>query len=132
MENKDTFVFTYSAKEQEEIKRIRQKYTVTETENNIERLRNLDAKVHQKPTMISLVVGIIGALILGLGMSLLMSELPTHLGFTQGVAWGIGLPCGIIGLATLSLAFPVYNQILKKEREKAAPEILRISDELMK
>ena len=44
----------------------------------------------------------------------------------------IGICVGIIGIVLVSLAYPVYNRTLKKEREKIAPEILRLTDELMK
>ena len=67
-ENKE-FSYTYSAKEQAELKRIREKYTPpTETEDKMERLRRLDAGVTQKAQVLSLVFGVVGALILGLGM----------------------------------------------------------------
>lgn len=60
MENKETFNYSYSAKEQEEIKAIRKKYTVQEqTEDKMAQLRRLDAAVTQKATTVSLVFGII-------------------------------------------------------------------------
>ena len=61
------FQYTYSAKEQAELKRIREKYTPpTETEDKMERLRRLDASVTQKAQIVALIFGVIGALILGL------------------------------------------------------------------
>ena len=62
-----TFQYTYSAREQEELKRIRNKYLPKE-ENKMELLRRLDAQVTQKATMYSMIVGIIGTLIFGIGM----------------------------------------------------------------
>lgn len=122
MENKETFSYTYSAKEQEEIKKIREKYVPKEADK-MEQLRRLDARVTQKGTVISLVVGIIGTLILGTGMSMCMvwTEL-----------FVLGIIVGIIGIAAVSLAYPLYSYITKKEREKIAPEIIRLTDELMK
>ncbi|MBQ8724523.1 MAG: hypothetical protein IJY74_02475, partial [Oscillospiraceae bacterium] len=64
MENKETFSYTYSAKQQEEIQKIRKKYVPKEADK-MEYLRRLDASVAQKSTVISLAAGIIGALILG-------------------------------------------------------------------
>ncbi|MBQ7923631.1 MAG: hypothetical protein IJ325_13820 [Clostridia bacterium] len=134
MENRenDTFHYTYSAKEQEEIKAIRQKYTPPAEEDTITKLRRLDASVTRKASALALVFGIIGALVLGCGMSLVMTELGDILGFSGEAAmfWGIGI--GIVGLVLLSLAYPVYNSVLKKERERIAPEIIRLSDELIK
>lgn len=134
MENNETFKLTYSAKEQDEIKAIRKKYGAPEeTEDKMERLRRLDAGVTGKANTVSLVIGIIGALILGFGMSLIMTvELGAFLGMTESVAVTVGIIVGIVGIVLVSLAYPLYNSILKKEREKIAPEILRLTDELMK
>lgn len=131
MENKENFQYTYSAKEQEEIKRIRNNYVAPAArEDKMTQLRRLDAGVYSKATAASLVVGILGALILGLGMSLVMTELGQGLGVVLSVILGVG--AGIVGMILVCLAYPVYNRTLRKEREKIAPEILRLTDELMK
>ena len=133
MENKETFNYTYSAKEQDEIKAIRKKYAAPEeTEDKMAQLRRLDAGVTQKASVISLVFGVIGALILGFGMSLAMTNLGEILGSYRGMAMLFGIIIGIVGIVLVSLAYPLYNRIVKKEREKIAPEIIRLTDELMK
>jgi len=135
MENKEkeTFNYTYSAKEQEEIKSIRKKYAVQEkTEDKMEQLRRLDAAVTQKATSVSLVFGVIGALILGMGMSLAMTDIGKIIGLAGGMAMLVGILIGIVGIVLVSVAYPIYNSIIKKEREKIAPEIIRLTDELMK
>lgn len=135
MDNKniETFNYTYSAKQQEEIKAIRKKYTAPEEdEDKMAQLRRLDASVTQKATTVSLVVGIIGALIMGFGMSLAMSELSEILGSYSNSATLVGIVIGVIGIILVCLAYPIYNRIVKKEREKLAPEIIRLTDELMK
>ena len=71
----------------------------------------------------------IGALILGTGMSLCMTELGTAFGELTMV---LGVIVGIVGLVPVILAYPVYERVLKKERERIAPEVLRLSDELLK
>lgn len=134
MGNKNTeqsFKYTYSAKEQDEIRRIRQKYQEQE-EDGISRLRKLDAKVYQKATTVSLVFGIVGALVLGTGMSIIMTEFGSLLGLTDVLGFVIGVVIGLVGIIMVVLAYPVYNTVLKKEREKIAPEILRLAEELMK
>ena len=89
----------------------------------MERLRRLDESVTRKGTIVALVSGIVGALILGLGMSCCM---------VWGGIWFIpGIIIGIVGIALASVAYPLYNVITKKEREKIAPEIIRLTDELM-
>ncbi len=133
MENKETFNYTYSAKEQDEIKAIRKKYaTPEETEDKMAQLRRLDAGVTQKAQAVSLVFGVIGALLLGIGMSLAMTDLGEILGSYRGMAMLLGVVIGIVGIVLVSLAYPLYNRIVKKEREKIAPEIIRLTDELMK
>lgn len=134
MENnsKETsFKYTYDANEQEEIKRIRQKYQPQE-ENKMTRLRNLDAKVTQKATSMSLAIGIVGALVMGTGMSLVMTDLGVFFGMLDMVSMIVGVMIGLLGVILVALAYPIYNNVLKKEREKAAPEILRLTEELMK
>lgn len=132
MDYKESFNYTYSAKEQEEIKAIRKKYvTPEEKEDKMAQLRRLDGAVTQKATVVSLAFGIMGALILGFGMSLAMTELGSVLGMHRGMPMLIGVVIGSVGIVLVSLAYPLYNRILKKEREKIAPEIIRLTDELM-
>lgn len=133
MENNETFSYTYSAKEQDEIKAIRKKYSSPEEkENKMEKLRRLDAGVSRKATGTALAFGIIGALILGMGMSLIMSDFSKILGIYEDMALAIGIALGAVGIVFVSLAYPLYNRIIKKERKKIAPEIIRLADELMK
>ncbi len=133
MENKETFSYTYSAKEQEEIKKIRERYVPQETElDKMEQLRRLDASVTQKGTIPALVVGILGALIMGTGMSLIMTEFGAILGSLANYAMPIGIALGVVGMVLIALAYPLYNRITKKERERVAPEIIKLTDELMK
>lgn len=125
------FRYTYSAEEQAELKRIREKYTDTE-EDKMERLRRLDVNVTRKAQIVSVIFGITGVLILGFGMSLCMSELSDILGSYRDMSMVIGIITGIIGGVLASLAYPVYNIIVKHERKKIAPEIIKLTDELMK
>ena len=127
------FTYTYSAKEQAEIKQIRDKYTKpTEVEDKMARLRRLDASVTNTAQAVALVFGIIGALILGFGMSLIMTDLANILGPFRDMAMVIGIVIGIVGGVLASLAYPIYNAIVKAKRKKLAPEIIRLTDELMK
>ena len=128
MEHNDSFKMTYSAQQQEEIQSIRQKY-VPKEESKMDKLRALDARVTQKATMVSIIVGIIGAMVLGCGMSLIMSDFGKALG---DAAFPVGIVAGAFGIVLVALAYPVYHRTLKKEREKIAPQILQLTDELMK
>ena len=124
-EKNEAFTYTYSAKEQEEIKKIRGKYTQpTKEETSMEQLRRLDKSATKGASVVSLIVGIISALTLGVGMSCIM-------------VWGDGLfipggLIGVVGIIGVIAAYPIYNIMVKRKREKLAPEIMRLSEELMK
>ena len=127
------FTYSYSAKEQAELKRIRDKYTApTEVEDKMTRLRRLDASVTNTAQAVALVFGVVGTLILGFGMSLVMTELAAELGILGNAAMVLGITVGIVGGILASLAYPIYNSIVKSKRKKLAPEIIRLTDELMK
>ena len=132
-QEKDGFIYTYSAGEQAEIRRIRDKYTApTEVEDKMSRLRRLDASVSNTAQAVSLVFGVIGTLLLGFGMSLIMTELSYNLGFSENTAMVVGIIVGVVGGALASLAYPIYNAIVRAKRKKIAPEIIRLTDELIK
>ena len=123
-----SFEYTYSAAQQKEVEAIRKKYLPKE-ENKMEQLRKLHAIPTQKAQAASLAVGIVGALIMGTGMSLAMTDIGVALG---SLAMVLGIVAGVAGMVLAALAYPAYNRVLRKQREKIAPEILRLSDELLK
>lgn len=124
----ETFEYTYSAQQQEEILRIREKYAAPR-EDKMAALRRLDQSAGQKAQAVSIAVGVIGTLILGTGMSLLMTDFARLGGMLTLI---LGLGAGIAGLVLVALAYPIYQKTLTKERARIAPEILRLTDELMK
>lgn len=124
-EEKGAFNYTYSASQQKEIKRIREKYMPpTEEESKMEQLRRLDQSVTRPGTIVSLIVGVISSLILGVGMCCTMVWAEHY--FIPGIV------IGMIGIIGMIAAYPIYAHITRKQREKLAPEIFRLSDELMK
>lgn len=123
VKEEDKFTYTYSAREQEEVKRIRAKYMPSE-EDKMAQIRRLDRSVYKKGTAVSIAVGTIGALIMGTGMSLCMVWADTMM--------LPGIVVGITGMIPVVLAYPLYRCITKRERERIAPEILRLTDEIMK
>ncbi|MFV0353104.1 MAG: hypothetical protein ACK5JF_12485 [Oscillospiraceae bacterium] len=117
----NSFTYTYSAAQQAEIKKIRQKYMPPE-ENKLEQLRRLDKSAQNRGTAVAIAVGVVGTLLLGIGMCCTM------------VWTGLFIPgviIGVLGIGVLSVAYPLYNTLVKKQRQKLAPQILKISDELM-
>lgn len=124
MENKkETFEYTYSAKRQEEIEKIRKKYMPKE-EDKMELLRKLDRDVTKPGSIWSLAIGIIGCLLLGVGMCCTMVWAESF--------FVLGIIVGILGMVVMGTAYPVYVKITKRQREKLAPRILELTEELSK
>ncbi|HIQ79324.1 MAG TPA: hypothetical protein IAB77_08715 [Candidatus Scatomorpha intestinavium] len=119
--NKDTFNYTYSAKQQREIESILEKYLPQE-ESKLEQLRRLDRKAAKKGTVVSVAVGIIGCLLMGVGMCCSMVWMGSY--FIPGIIIGLS------GIALVAAAYPIYSRITKAQRRKIAPEIIRLTDEL--
>ncbi|MBQ8780554.1 MAG: hypothetical protein IJZ72_02600 [Oscillospiraceae bacterium] len=120
MENK--FEYTYSAQRNAEIEKIRKKYAPqTTAEAKLEEIRRLDSSVEAEGMALSLAVGILGALVLGVGMCCTM--LWTDL-------FVLGIIVGIIGMVLCGYAYPLYKNTVKKKRAEIAPQILKLSDEI--
>lgn len=128
MENKEGFSYTYSAARQQEVERIRNKYLPKE-EDKLDQLRKLHAAPARKARTAAITEGIAGALILGAGMSLVMTDIGAALG---SLAMVLGIAVGFVGMVLVALAYPIYDRVLKKQRARIAPEILRLSEELLK
>ena len=122
-----SFEYTYSAQQQKEVEAIRKKYLPKEIDK-MEELRKLHTVPTQKAQAVSIAVGIIGALIMGTGMSFAMTDIGAALG---SLAMVLGIVVGLVGMVLVALAYPLYNQVLKKERQRIAPQILRLSNELL-
>lgn len=118
---KKTFEYTYSARQQEEIRAIRNKY-LPKQEDKMEQLRRLDKSATKKGTLVSVTVGIVGCLLLGVGMCCTMVWMASLF-----VPW---IVIGLAGIALVAAAYPLYTHITKKEREKLAPQILQLTEEL--
>lgn len=116
----ETFEYSYSAKQAETAKAIREKYLPKE-QDAIEQLQKLDKSVTKKGMIVSLVVGIISALVLGTGMSMIME-------------WSLFVPgiiIGLIGIIGCGIAYPLYLKVTAKEKAKITPEIMRLSEEII-
>lgn len=119
----NSFQYTYSAQDQAEIRRIRSKYAPRE-ETPLEQLQRMDEAVTGRATAAALVLGVLSTLVMGTGMSCCM---------VFGGAWFVpGIVIGLMGIGGAAMAYPLYNLVLRREREKIAPEMLRLTDELLK
>lgn len=117
--------FSYSASENNEIKKIREKYEFDQKEpSKLDRLRKLDGSVNRIACTAALSAGIIGILIFGFGLSCVLMRFSTR--------YLLGIITGIIGIAVAAAAYPIYRAVSEKRRKKIAPIILELTDELMK
>lgn len=123
MENSNVFSYRYSAAQNREVESIRKKYMPREV-SKLETLKALDNRVQNAGILQSLSVGIIGCLIFGIGMCF-------GLDVFAGADWLSVLFC-LIGTAVMLPAYPLYRHISKKTRAKLTPEILKLTDELMR
>ena len=115
------FEFDYSAKKQKEIEEIKKKYLPKE-EDKMETLRKLDRIAEQKGTMYSVIVGTIGTMLLGIGMSITMTGAAAYM--------VLGIIIGLVGIAVLVPAYPIFKKVTEEQRKKIAPQILALTEEL--
>lgn len=116
-ETNETFTYTYSAQQQEELRRLRDRY-LPPAETSLDQLRRLERGVTRKGTLVSVAAGTAGALLLGLGMccTMVWSGL-----FVPGVA------VGLAGIAAMAAALPLYNRVTRRERQKLAPLVRELT-----
>lgn len=119
----NTFNYTYSAPQQDEVKKIREKY-LPKQETPIEQLRRLDEAATKRGTILAITHGAISALVLGIGMSCCMVG--------NSYTFIPGIVIGCVGFIGAAMAHPIFTKITQKERERVAPEILRLTEELLK
>ena len=121
----DKFNFKYTApteEERKEIDSIRRQYAPKEQEETkLERVRRLDALVKSVPTIWALVLGVLGTLIFGLGLTMILEW--------NILLWGIVLM--VLGSVPIAVSYPVYKKVLKKYKNRYGEEILRLSEELL-
>ncbi len=121
----DKFIYNYSApteKEKKQIEEIKRRYQEkTEEENDFIKLKKLDDKVKKSPMIISLILGVIGTLIFGLGLTMIL----------EWKIWVWGIVVMLVGCVPIALAYPVYNLVFNKNKAKYSDEILSLSEKLL-
>ena len=125
MKNKSNFEYKYvapTAQERKEIESIRKNYLPSDKSmSKLDRLRELDYKVQNTPMLVSLIIGILGALIFGLGLSMILH-------------WKIivfGVLVAVVGCVPMGFAYPTFLNLTKKYKNKYSNEIIKLSDELL-
>ena len=128
MEQQNAFSYTYSAPENQEVLHIRNKYLPRE-ESKLEELKRLDAKVKKPANVFAYVYGSIGAIVMGAGMSLVMTDIGAMIGLASVMVPGIVI--GVVGLGMALSTYPIHKKILNSRKKKYAPEILALSEKIM-
>jgi F0F1-type ATP synthase assembly protein I len=118
----NTFCYSYSATRNKEVESIRKKYMPRE-ESKLETLKKLDARAQGAGMIEGLSVGIIGALVFGIGMCFFLDVF-------AGAPWLTALLM-ILGTVIMIPAYPIYRKIASKTKAELTPEILRLSEEIM-
>ena len=125
-ENNSTFEYTYSApteRERKQIESIRRQYaTETKTpQGAIERIKKLDAKVNGTATCVSLILGVVGLLVFGLGLTMVL----------EWNIWLWGIVLMTVGCVPIAFAYPSYTWLIKKGKKKYGDEIIKLSDQIL-
>ena len=108
------------------VQKIRTQY-VEKEHTQLDELKKLDGKVKKPANIFSYVFGSIGALIMGGGMSLVMTDVGSTIGMDNTMTTGI-----VIGMLMAIVNYPIYKGILDSRRKKYANKIIAISDNIMK
>ena len=111
------------------VQKIRTQYTEKE-HTQLDELKELDEKVKRPANVFAYIFGTISAIIMGSGMSLVMTDIGSTIGMADPMVPGIVI--GVAGLAMAIINYPLHNVILSSRKKKYADKIIALSDELMK
>ena len=117
----EVFVYSYSAEEQDIVRKIRQKY-MPEEENKMEQLIKLDKSTRTMGRVAAITLGIVSTLVFGTGMCCVL----------EWDMFILGVIIGMIGIGGMVSSYPIYSYINKKHMEKIAPKIMELTEELLK
>ena len=108
--------------------KIRAQYMEKES-TELDELRRLDAKVKRPASVFAYIFGSVSAVIMGAGMSLVMTDIGATVGIDNGMP--VGITVGIVGLVMALLTYPMYKGILNSRKKKYSAEILELSDKII-
>lgn len=110
------------------VQKIRTQYTEREN-TQLDELKALDKKVKKPANVFAVVFGSISAVVMGSGMSLVMTDIGSIIGIESPLIPGIII--GVVGLVMALLTYPMYKKILNSRKKKYANEIIKLSDNIM-
>lgn len=89
----------------------------------------IDKKASRPANVFAYIFGSVSAVIMGAGMSLIMTDIASKIGIPH--AFGVGMTVGIIGMLLAIINYPIYKGILKSRRKKYSAEILQLSEKII-
>ena len=110
------------------VQKIRTQYTEKE-HTHLDKLKALDAQVRRPANVFAYVFGSLGTVVMGAGMSLVMTDIGAMVGLEESMVPGIVI--GIAGMVMAIVNYPIYKGILGARRKKYAGQIIALSEELM-
>ena len=110
------------------VQKIRTQYTEKEN-TQLDALKALDKKVKKPANVLVVVFGSISAIVMGSGMSLVMTDIGSVIGIASPLVPGIII--GVVGLLMAIITYPMYKKILNSRKKKYADEIIKLSDNIM-
>ena len=110
------------------VQKIRTQY-IEKQHTELDTLKTLDAKVKKPANVFTYTYGSVSAIIMGAGMSLVMTDIGAMIGLTATMAPGIVI--GTAGMVMALTTYPIYKKILRSRKNKFAPQILALSEKLM-
>lgn len=111
------------------VQKIRTQY-IEKEHTRLDQLKKLDSKVKTPANVFAYIFGSMGAIIMGSGMSLIMTDIGETLGVTESMVPGIII--GVVGILMAIINYPIYKSILSCRRQKYADKIITLSDQIMK
>ena len=111
------------------VQKIRTQYTEKE-HTDLDALKELDAKVKRPANVVAYIFGSIGAIVMGSGMSLVMTDVGATVGIADPMLPGIVI--GVVGMLMAIINYPIYKGILGARRKKYADKIITLSEKIMK
>ena len=110
------------------VQKIRTQY-IEKEHTQLDALKELDAKVKRPANVFAYVYGSLSAIVMGAGMSLVMTDICTVIGLADGMVPGIVV--GLLGMALALTTYPIYKAILASRKKKFAPQIMELSERAM-
>lgn len=110
------------------VQKIRTQYTEKQ-DTELDALKALDAKVKKPANVFAYIYGSLGSIVMGAGMSLVMTDIGAMIGMTGTMVPGIAI--GVVGMVVALTTYPIYKRILNARKKKYASEIMALSDKLM-